>query len=129
MRFTLFGLSTSTPGAHVVQEIIDRHIVASYDALRIYIGAELDDTKAIKPDEYDMPLRAWGIDGGSKNDHVSCVITYEYEPFKSVVHVPRNVRRAGSNLAPRRSLPHHPATRLLTPFGACARAARRRSAC
>ena len=110
MRFTK-RLPTSTKLSEVVQLIVDRHEVTHTDpsrdplgALSLYLGEEVDPDTVIRPEEYGLSLKDIKVAGGSINDHVVSVITYDYgrhrtgevgtlPPSKNygVSHLPRDV--------------------------------------
>ena len=80
MRFSQM-ISTSEPLDRVRQLIMDNHSVVSSQGLRLFLGTECADENLLKPDDYSLSLTDLSIAGGSPNDHVEQIITYEYAPF------------------------------------------------
>ena len=87
--------------------IIDRHQVAGMQGLNLYIGEECVEESLLRPEEYGLSLADVKCSGGSINDHVRQVLTYDYAPHRSadtgthpptraygIMHVPRAVALA-----------------------------------
>mmetsp|Transcript_39454 Transcript_39454/g.65433 ORF Transcript_39454/g.65433 Transcript_39454/m.65433 type:complete len:180 (+) Transcript_39454:40-579(+) len=90
MRFTQL-ISTSQPMEAVRKLIIERHQVVASLGLRLFLGEECTSHNEFKPEDFGLPLEELGVHGGSQNDHVHRVITYEYTPFRSILNIPRNL--------------------------------------
>ena len=91
MRFTQM-LPVSEPLEAVRQLIVERHKVASSQGLQLYLGEECIEQNEFKPEDYSVSLQELSVEGGSQNDAVRQVITYEHAPFSaSILQVPRNL--------------------------------------
>ena len=82
MRFTQ-RMPTSSKIEAVVQLIVDKHRVAGMHGLQLYLGEELDEASLLRPEEYGLSLKDVKCAGGSINDHVLQVLTYDYAPHQS----------------------------------------------
>ena len=82
MRFNV-RLPVSTKIKSVVEMIVSRHRVAGTQGLSIYIGDEIDDAALVRPDEWGLAIGDVKVQGGSINDHVLQVVTYEYAPHRT----------------------------------------------
>ena len=82
MRFTV-RLPTSTKIKHIVEMIVERHRVAGASGLQLYLGEDIDETNLLRPDEYGLAIGDVKVQGGSINDHVLQVVTYEYAPHRT----------------------------------------------
>merc|ERR1712187_892683 len=78
MRFTQL-LATSVPLEVVRQLIITQHNVVGNQGLRLFLGEAYTAENEFKPEDFTMKLEELKIAGGSKNDHVRQVVTYEHE--------------------------------------------------
>ena len=96
MRFSQL-LSTSEPLDRVRQLIMDNHSVVSSQGLKLFLGTECEDENLLRPEDYGLTLSDLSVAGGSPNDHVAQVITYQYAPYKgshSILNLPRNTAMA-----------------------------------
>ena len=89
----------------LVKLIIDKHKVAGMTGLTLYLGETADESSLLRPEEYGLSLADVKCPGGSINDHVLQVLTYEYAPHRTadnpatippsrsygIMHVPRDV--------------------------------------
>ena len=84
--------------------IIEKHQVAGAQGLTLYLGDAVEETNMLRPEEYGLSLKDVKCPGGSINDHVLQVVTYDYAPHRTVdsgtmppsrsygiMHLPRNV--------------------------------------
>ena len=109
-------LPVSTKIKNVVEMIVERHRVASVSGLHLYLGEECTETSLLRPDEYGLAIGDVKVQGGSINDHVLQVMTYEYAPYRtedSIATVPPS-RNYGVLHLPA-SMPMPP----LRPYGPC----------
>jgi hypothetical protein len=88
----------------LVKLVIERHQVAGMHGLSLYLGESVEEASLLRPEEYGLSLGDVKCPGGSINDHVLQVVTYDYQPHRTadtgsippsrsygVMHVPRNV--------------------------------------
>ena len=91
----------------LVSLIIEKHKVAGNNGLSLFIGEDMDETKRVRPEEYSLSLADVKVIGGSRNDAVLQVLTYDYAPHRTadagsippsrnygILHVPRGVALA-----------------------------------
>ena len=67
----------------LVKLIIDKHKVAGMTGLTLYLGETADESSLLRPEEYGLSLADVKCPGGSINDHVLQVVTYEYAPHRT----------------------------------------------
>ncbi|KAL1530227.1 hypothetical protein AB1Y20_001142 [Prymnesium parvum] len=91
MRFMHLAATTMTLDS-VRKLIMEEHSVPSAAGLRLFMGAGVSEESLLKPEDFNLSLDQLSITGGSKNDNILQVITYEYQPFKSILNVPRFAR-------------------------------------
>jgi len=82
MRFTQRVKTTSTIQT-LINLIMARHNIAGTYGLTLYIGEKMDESSLLQPQEYDKMLAEVNVYGGSINDNVLQVVTYEYMPHKT----------------------------------------------
>ena len=84
--------------------IIEQHKIAGMHGLSLYLGDAVDESALLRPEEYGLSLADVKCPGGSLNDHVLQVVTYDYAPHRTadagtippsrsygIMHVPRSV--------------------------------------
>ena len=110
MRF-VECVSTAQPLDAVRALIVAKHIAPREAEVgvnfRLFRGAGCDDDALFEPSDYAMSLAELQIVGGSKNDGVHQVVTYEYAPFESILGLPRSGLVAPP-LSPGTSLSYRP---------------------
>jgi hypothetical protein len=62
---------------------MDRHRIAGTHGLSLYLGELVDEAAILRPEEYHLSLADVKVTGGSINDHVLQVITYDYRPHRT----------------------------------------------
>ena len=90
------------PQKVLVDMIIEQHKVAGMHGLSLYLGEGMSEDSLLKPEEYGLSLADVRCPGGSMNDHVLQVVTYDYGPHRTsdtgtiprtrsygIMHVPR----------------------------------------
>ena len=87
MRFTSLMRTTETLET-VRRLIIDQHQVSIDEGLRMYLGTECVPECEFQSSDFRLRLQELGMIGGSKNDKVVNVITYQYAPFESALRLP-----------------------------------------
>ena len=70
------------PQGKIVDLIIERHQVSGVRGLNLYLGEAIDEISLLSPAEYGLSLADVKFPGGSLNDHVLQVVTYDYVPHK-----------------------------------------------
>ena len=83
---------------------MDRHRIAGLNGLSLYLGEVVDESALLRPDEYNLSLADVKVTGGSQNDNVLQVVTYDYAPHRTaeagtippsrnygILHLPRSV--------------------------------------
>ena len=83
---------------------MDRHNIAGTHGLSLYLGELVDEAAILRPEEYHLTLAEVKVTGGSINDHVLQVITYDYRPHRTadaetmppsrnygILHLPRSL--------------------------------------
>ena len=93
MRF-VECVSTAQPLDAVRALIVAKHIAPREAEVgvnfRLFRGEGCDDDALFEPSDYALSLAELQIVGGSKNDGVRQVVTYEYAPFESILGLPRS---------------------------------------
>ena len=72
---------------------MEKHKIASTFGLNLYLGTDLDESTLVRQEDYDLKLSdTLKTGGGSLNDHVLQVVTYDYANHKTaeVPGAPRN---------------------------------------
>lgn len=91
-----------------MQLIIEQHKLAGRHGLALYLGAATDAEKLLRPeDDYGLSLASLKVPGGSLNDHVTQIVTYEYKAHQTatassmppsrnygVLHLPKDLMLA-----------------------------------
>lgn len=67
----------------LVKLIIEKHKVAGMSGLTLYLGETTDESYLLRPEEYELALADVKCPGGSINDHVLQVLTYDYAPHRT----------------------------------------------
>ena len=67
----------------LIKLIMDRHRIAGTHGLSLYLGELVDEAAILRPEEYHLSLAEVKVTGGSINDHVLQVITYDYRPHRT----------------------------------------------
>lgn len=88
----------------LVKLIIEKHKLAGMHGLTLYLGDAVEDSAMLRPEEYGLSLADVKCLGGSINDHVLQVVTYDYTPHRTadagtippsraygIMHLPRQV--------------------------------------
>lgn len=106
---SLTSLSSPPRGVALLQDsivklIMDRHRIAGLHGLNLYLGEAVDEAALLRPEEYWLSLKEIKVDGGSLNDHVVQVVTYDYAPHRTaesdmmppsrnygILHLPRSL--------------------------------------
>ena len=91
MRF-LHVMATSEPVDALRQLLISEHKLGGSQGLRLYLGEATTEQALIKPEDYALPISNLRVPCGSKNDQIIQVVTYSYQPFASILNIPRDVR-------------------------------------
>ena len=91
----------------LISLIVDKHQVVGSHGLNLYLGEQVEEANMLRPEEYGLSLADVKCPGGSINDHVLQVLTYDYQPHKTtdtgtippsrsygIMQVPRNVMLA-----------------------------------
>ena len=110
VRLRLLSLSLSLPLCRqhdLISLIVDKHQVVGSHGLNLYLGEQVEEANMLRPEEYGLSLADVKCPGGSINDHVLQVLTYDYQPHKTtdtgtippsrsygIMQVPRNVMLA-----------------------------------
>ena len=82
LRFT--HLMKTSENIHTLVDLIRaRHNIASVSDLNLYLGEGADEAAQLRPEEYGLSLADVKVPGGSVNDHILQVVTYEYAPHKT----------------------------------------------
>ena len=74
---------------HAAKHIAPREAEVGVN-FRLFLGEGCDDDALFEPSDYAMSLAELQIVGGSKNDGVRQVVTYEHAPFESILGLPRS---------------------------------------
>ena len=70
--------------------LVEEHKLASSSELKLYVGEACVEEALVMPDDYALTLEEMRVTGGSENDRVRQVITYEYKPYEeSILNLPR----------------------------------------
>jgi len=91
MRF-LHQMGTSEPVDALRQLLISEHKLGGSQGLWLYLGEATAESALIKPEDYALPISNLRVPSGSKNDQIIQVVTYSYQPFASILNIPRDVR-------------------------------------
>ena len=73
--------------------IIERHSIVGTHGLRLFLGEECTAQNEFKPEDFFVSLEELSMTGGSKNDQIKYIITYEHAPFSSILNLPRNLAK------------------------------------
>ena len=76
LRFTT-RLSTNAKVETLVNLIMEQHKVAGRQGLSLYLGDAVDESAILRPEEWGLSLADVRVVGGSLNDHVTQVVTYD----------------------------------------------------
>lgn len=87
MRFTSLMRTTETLET-VRRLIVDQHQVSLDAGMRMYLGAECDPDCEFQPSDFMLRLEELEMVGGSKNDRIRNIVTYEHAPFASALQLP-----------------------------------------
>ena len=91
MRFRTV-VNTSVTLSTVRELIMREHSVPSTSDVRLFRGANSAEENLLKQDDFGLSLEQLSISGGPQNDRIVQVITYDYQPFKSILNLPRKTR-------------------------------------
>eukprot|EP00908_Phaeocystis_cordata_P007794 Transcript_1847.p3 GENE.Transcript_1847~~Transcript_1847.p3 ORF type:complete len:140 (+),score=76.76 Transcript_1847:148-567(+) len=87
-------LAISEPIDLLRQMVIDEHRLGGSQGLKLFLGELNTDDALIKPEDYTQPISSLQVPCGTKNDQIIQVVTYSYEPFASILNIPREVTPA-----------------------------------
>ena len=84
LRLLSLSLSLSLCRQHdLISLIVDKHQVVGSHGLNLYLGEQVEEANMLRPEEYGLSLADVKCPGGSINDHVLQVLTYDYQPHKT----------------------------------------------
>ena len=67
----------------LISLIVDKHQVVGSHGLNLYLGEQVEEASMLRPEEYGLSLADVKCPGGSINDHVLQVVTYDYLPHRT----------------------------------------------